>query len=417
MSLQLQLSDIRNPLETVQEGKINLAIAQSRGYIKGTLTVGQVFKNLSYSFETTKKNTISDFLKCHLGFSRMEPVDQESGRSSHRGFWIVDKATKEKRYFLKTFLRDDKAYIEMIFGLDFLSRVEGVSPRIRLLGKCEVADTETFLLIEDVVKGKSIQELYWRVSEHLLGTHGRLEEFNTLCTAVQACGSLLAKLHTYTTGRTIQLRIALPEYAKMQAEFEKVADQLQKCPQEGIYIEKLEYSVDCAIEKMNQARHLIGVTHGDLKLSHIIYNKDTGVASLIDPQTLQLSLDRNVEPVALPSLEFCRYLRLLQLSRISYRLHTGNTVSKRELLTPEEVDVLVQHLKSGYILGGGTLPTKVEEDFALLLHNLQVIANAGRELPEPDSSRFQDLVSICQNDLRDRFVRESNEYEMWQNRW
>lgn len=193
MSLQLATSvnnDGKLSPELMLADRTRFAIEQSKEYVKKKLSVSQAFTNLSDYFEQGQSrceliplisrnlkrilgrdlsnDPLSGYLRLYLEtrWINAEPIDKEIGSCKNRRFWVIHADTKEKLYYLKTFPRDDEAYLKEIFGLDFLRRrVNGAStPKIRLLSKIDLDGEELFLLAFGVIKGGSVKELYRRIS-------------------------------------------------------------------------------------------------------------------------------------------------------------------------------------------------------------------------------------------------------------
>ena len=256
------------------------------------------------------------------------------------------------------------------------------------------------MIVETPAKGHSFQYYYNEVAKHPIGSQERQKALQTLIQGSRICGTALANLHTHVKGQSYHFRKRSKK--TMRADLERAISKLKVSPQEGVEIDKLKKCVDIAIEKMKSELHLTGVTHGDVKLIHAFYHQANQQISLIGSRQLINSIRQDGSLQGVPAKDYYTFVRSLLLNRFGYLLDTGLQPYRQELLTVDEASQVIDAFQEGYKAAGGIGITATEEDFLLLSHNLMFIGNLDRVLPEPDFTRFKDLVAFSLGNIRHR---------------
>ncbi len=384
------------------------AIEVSKKFQKGFLSKEEATDVLiatfsDYSHPDGKVATMNQFITKALGIEnpRLNSVSEQRGWSGSEIHWIQDEKTKEAQYFLKIFPYDSKHYLPEIFGLSFMSEVKGVgAPTMCAFGQCFINATRCFLVLETPVKGISIQQYFRHVGQHPIDSEKRTQALAELCEAVRACGVGLARFHAHLSHKTQSFPQGIEE--EMREDLDGAIEELAYQPKEGIEIEKLQGYTDSVLNKMKAYDHLTGLTYDDVKTIHTFYDEENKQFSLVNPDRLYLSINPEGESQGLLIRDVCKYLVSLTLNRFEYSLDENQHVTRKELLSEEEVNMVKTLFESGYSQGGGTLPDAIEKEYAILQHDLFFIKNTRRALPEPELTRVRDLINISLENIKSR---------------
>lgn len=104
-------------------------------------------------------------------------------------------------------------------------------------------------------------------------------------------------------------------------------------------------------------------------------------------------------------MDYYQFVLSLILNRYGYSTIDEEKVLRKELLTEQETETIIKSYSTGYIEAGGELPTKAQEDFILLRHDLGFVgshADKLSQLQEPNQTRLKDLIGISLENLRKR---------------
>ncbi len=383
-----------------------VAIEISKKFQKGVLSKEQANEILiatfsDYSHRDGKEATVTQFVQKTTGIENLilYGSSEQRGWSGSEVYSIQTEETEEVQFFLKIFPYDSKHYLPEIFGLSLMREVKEVEcPKICAFGQCFINENRYFLVLETPVKGMSIQQYFIQVGQYQIGSKARKEAFEELCKAVQSSGTGLAKLHTYLPNK----KQSFPKDAEeaMRKDLNSAIEELTYQPKSGIDIEKLQAYTEHVLQKMKAHEHLIGLAYDDIKTIHTFYDHKTKQFSLVNPDRLYFSFDSEGEVQGLPTKDVCKYILSLTLNRFQYFLHENQAVSKKELLTEEEIKIVINLFELGYLQGGGILPTSIEKEYSFLQHDLFFIKNSRRDFPEPESTRVKDLINISVENIK-----------------
>lgn len=386
-----------------------VAVDVSRKFHKGMLSKEQANEIListfsDYSHEDGKLATIAQFVQktTRIENSIFNASSEQRGWS---GSEVYSIQTEEIQFFLKIFPYDSKHYFPEIFGLSLMRQVKEVdSPKVCACGQCLIDENRYFLVLETPVKGISIQQYYNQVGQYQIGSEARRRVFAELCEAVQASGMGLARFHNYLPNK----KQPFPKDAEeaMKQDLNGAIEELIYQPKDGIEIAKLQTYTEHVLQKMKADDHLIGLAYDDIKTIHTFYDHKNKKFSLVNPDRLYLSFDHEGKMQGLPTKDVCKYILSLTLNRFQYFLNENGDVSRKELLTEDEIKTVISSFERGYVEGGGILPDSIEKEYAFLQHDLFFIKNSRRNLPEPELTRVKDLIDISleklESQLRER---------------
>jgi hypothetical protein len=384
----------------------HLAIDVSRQFQIGKISKEEAEKILisafsDYSHPDGKLATMAQFVQTTTGleYPILTTSSEQRGWSGNEVYAIQAETNGEILFFLKIFPYDAKYYLPEIFGLSLMKQVKEVdSPTLYACGQCLIDDIRYFLVIETPVKGLSIQQYFIRVGQCQKDSTARKQALKELCEATQACGKGLAKFHKAFPSK----KQAFPQEAEqaLRQDLKSALEELAYQPIEGIETKKLQAYTENLVQKMKAQDHLRGLAYDDVKTIHTFYDHQTHTFSLVNPARLNLSFDVKGELQGLLTKDICKYFLSLKLNRYQYYLNENQSVSRKELLTEEEVNVVTDCFELGYAQEGGTLPTSIEKEYFFLQQDLFFIKNMRRTFPEPELTRVRDLIEISLENIK-----------------
>lgn len=394
------------PISQNIQQESEIAIEVSKKFQKGMLSKEQANAILvttlsDYSHLDGKLATISQFIQNTTSINSpiLNVSLEQRGWSGSEVYSIQTKDTQDIQFFLKIFPYESKYYLPEIFGLSLMEKVKEIgSPKICGCGQCIINEKRFFLVLETPVNGLSIQQYFTQVSLFRIGSEERKQALKELCEAVYTSGVSLARFHNHLPNKNQ----AFPKYVEetIRQDLKSAIEELIHQPKDGIEIEKLQSYTEYVLQKMKTSHHLVGLAYNDIKTIHAFYDIKTRTFSLVNPDHLCFSFDKNGEVCGLPSKDVCKYILSLNLNRFQYVLNENKNVSRKELLTKEEVKIVISSFELGYVQGGGILPTTTEKECFFLSHDLFFIKNSRRNLPEPELTRVKDLVDISLENIR-----------------
>lgn len=394
----------------VAEPEEQIAIQVSQKFQQGILSKEEAHEILlatfdDYSHPEGKLAALTQFITKTIGIENplIHTAPEQRGWSGSEVLSV--RYGQETPFFLKIFPYDSKYYLPEIFGLNLMKGVEGIGfPKICGLGHYEMDGNRYFLLLETAVGGSSIQHFLSQVGQYEIGSKKREAVFLELCEAVHVCGSGLAKFHQHLCAKKQPFPEAVKE--RVRQDLQAAMDELIAHPREGIESEHLQLYTEEVLQKMQGEEHFIGLVYDDIKTIHTFYDPLKQKISFVNPHHIYLSFSREGQLQGVVAQDVCKYLLSLQLNRVLYFLDETQKVSRKELMTQEEMFVVKNVFETSYCESGGVLPSEVEREYALLQHNLFFIKNSHRlRLPEPEQTRVQDLVELSLEDLRARLVK------------
>lgn len=378
---------------------------------KGKLTQNEAIEKLKgilvdYSLPNQRDASLNRFVRDCTGLQdfSIDEVDNERGWSGNATFWIRDPITKAKLFFLKIFKTEAKQFIPEMYGLQLLQRITGISsPTIKALGQIQDDKDHAFVVLETLASGFSFQHYYNEVNKYPKDSKDRDKVIETLIEGAKICGRGLANLHQHKKGERKTLDGNIKQ--SVLKDLDKAKLKLTSKPEEGIDIERLVSCAKKVIDDVEKELYWASLTHGDVKLIHAYYNSLSKEFSLIDPEYVSKSLDSNGNVQGMPAMDYYQFVLSLILNRYGYSVDVEEKVLRKELLTEQETKTVIESYKTGYIEAGGELPTKAQEDFLLLRHDLGFVGSHVdklNQLQEPNQTRLKALIEISLENLKNR---------------
>lgn len=403
-------SDMRaNCYEHTSKNRIKeyeLAVEISKKFHEGILTREEAIEILQsafrdFSVDNDKFVTIDHFIQklTHIRDPIVHRNLEQRGWSGCEVYAVRRDNDKAPEFFLKIFPFDSKHFLPEIFGLSYLREIKEVGyPVVSGCGQCMINGDRFFLILETPVKGMSIQHYYRRVGNQPIDSNERKQAFWDLCEAVHACGMGLAKFHQHIPHKNELLPCDAEK--SLRVDLTSAVEQLIIQPYEGLEINHLKDYTEYVLQKMKMEKHLLGITFDDVKTVHTFYDLETKEFSFVNPDRVYLSLDSTGNVQGLLTKDVCKFLLSLTLNQYKYHLGENHHVSRKQLLTDEEVCLVRDMFEAGYLQEGGILPDPIEKEYVFLQHNLFFIKNMHRELPEPEFTRVKDLINLSLENLK-----------------
>jgi Ser/Thr protein kinase RdoA (MazF antagonist) len=249
-----------------------------------------------------------------------------------------------------------------------LSQVYGNNVHLvttKAVGKA-VIDGEPYGMVAiSPARGINMQTLFINIVRLPQESSERLLALHIAQKGVEKLGTALAEFHQIHTQKEMPLDTTI--FERMNHEISKIEKHLI---QKNICIERsdIQHYAAYLIDQVKTIKTTRALIHGDAHLGNFVYDMDTDTVYMVDYNEIGRSVDKDGNPIGNAAMDVMNLLDII-------------AANKQFGLTPQEITILTE----GFIKGYGTLPSKIEQDFFLLLFRIGFLSwflKAEEEHPE-----------------------------------
>lgn len=401
-------------LSSESNSLLNKALQICYAAQKGNLPLPEALQKLDsslpdYSFGNDLLASIAMFVYQTKGWTYSEfaiKEAEEQGWSGDRVYLITHPKTGETRLIIKVFPENSKNLCNEVFSLFYLNQHYSdvfEVPSLQSLGKCRVQNGQHYLLSESAAPGKSLRSYCHEMSKFPPGDDMRQALFEEFRQGTQAAGKSLAQLHKVKLQASHSFPTSLVQLYRTQL-FQAV-EKLNRHPEGKTLAAKVQQRFDELFHRIKEDPFFTSLTHGDAKLLHAYYHSSSKKITWIDSPHFAYSVDAQDNPIGVAARDWTHFIDDVEQRQFEYYVDENGKTKVRELLTSQEVYLLIEAFKSGYTDGGMPLPTTHQRRFLLLTKHLYILAHylypEGFYIqPEPARTALNDRVEKILEELK-----------------